>query len=121
MLHRVPALEIVKGFPGDWIKLTKLAAAKDDCGAYAFVYFPNDTLKAEIRVGEISGEEANAWWYNPRDGETYNAEGGKTQLPFNKFPCGLHQTYVFDPPGDDGYGKDWMLILDDSEKGYLKP
>lgn len=121
ILNRVPSPELIKGFSGDWVKRTKLAAAHADDGAYAFIYFPGDTVQAEIRVSMISGQKANAWWYNPRDGEVYDLEGEKTNHPFAEFGCNMHQSYVFDPPGERGYGKDWVLILDDSDKGYGKP
>lgn len=118
---RIPAPDLIKGNAGDWIKLSKMAAARSDNGAYAFIYFPSDTIEAEIRVCEISGMKANAWWYNPRDGETYDNEGEKTDQAFAQFPCNLHQTNMFNPPGEEGGAYDWILILDDMDKGFKKP
>lgn len=99
----------------------KPGAARADDGAYAFIYFPIDTLKAEIRVCYISGKKANAWWYNPRDGETYDTQGIKSDEPFAQYPCNFHQITLFDPPGEEGAGKDWILILDDRDKEFGKP
>ena len=120
-LQRIPASEMIVGGQGEWTKLTKISAARADDGAYAFIYFPADAISAEIRVSEISGKSAAAWWYNPRDGETYDAQGMKTNRPFAEFPCHLHQVNVFDPPGEEGAGKDWVLILDDMDRGFEKP
>lgn len=121
MMHRVPAPDLVRDCDGDWVKKTRLAAAMDDSGAFAFIYFPGDSIQAEVRVSEISGEQACAWWFNPRDGETYNNNGEITLEPSDRYPCDKNQKYVFDPPGDNGLGYDWILILDDSGKMYIKP
>jgi len=121
LIQRIPAREMIKGCPGNWIKLTKPAAARSDDGSYAFIYFPADTMNIEVRVCEISGEKANAWWFNPRDGEMYDADGNRTDQPFLQFACNLHQTNIFNPPGNDGHRKDWILVLDDSEKMFKKP
>ncbi len=118
MMHRVPAPDLITGCPGDWVKRTKMAAAIDDGGAYAFVYFPADTIQAEIRISEISGKQAGASWFNPRDGKTYNNEGEVVKDPFALFPCDKNQRITFDPPGNNGLKHDWILILDDAEKNF---
>lgn len=55
-----------------------------------------------VKMGKISGAELNAYWFNPRNGNsiklgTYKNEG----------------TQNFSPP-QTGYGNDWVLLLDDS-------
>ncbi|MBN2634327.1 MAG: hypothetical protein JXR66_12270, partial [Bacteroidales bacterium] len=121
LLHRVPAPDLISACPGDWVKRTKMAAAIDDGGAYALVYFPGDTIQAEVRISEISGKQAAAWWFNPRDGKTYNNGGEIIQGPFAHFPCDKNQRKTFDPPGDNGLKYDWILILDDSGKNFQEP
>jgi hypothetical protein len=57
----------------------------------------------------ITGSEVLAWWYNPRNGEA-------TQV--GKFANqGVRE---FTPP-DNGEMTDWVLVLDDSSKGYPPP
>jgi hypothetical protein len=77
--------------------------------SYAFIYIPTgQTVK--IKMGKISGEEVNAWWYNPRTGET--EEIGEKEN---------EGTIEFDPPGQSGKGNDWVLVLDNASKDYKKP
>jgi len=122
ILIRVPSQELLKGCPGDYTKKEKVWAARADDGSYAFVYFPMDTLNVEIRVGDgISGYKANAWWYNPRDGKTYNENLEETRQPYTQLGSNVYQTYIFNPPGEKGNGNDWILILDDAGKGFGKP
>jgi len=63
-----------------------------------------------IKLGSVSGLELNAWWYNPRTGEstkisTFENQGSK----------------LFDPPGDKVNGNDWVLVLDDASKNFNRP
>jgi hypothetical protein len=62
-----------------------------------------------VNMGKITGNKVLAYWFNPRNGEV--SEGVSYE---NK---GIIQ---FIPPSL-GYGLDWILVLDDSSKGYAKP
>lgn len=75
---------------------------------YAFIY----TAKGKeitVNMGKISGEKIVALWFDPRNGSV--KEGGsypnKGQLKFQ--------------PPTKGYAQDWVLILDDASKNYVKP
>ncbi|MER2599808.1 MAG: DUF4038 domain-containing protein, partial [Caldilineales bacterium] len=75
---------------------------------YLFVYSATGQ-PFSVNMGRISGSTVTGYWYNPRDGGvqnlgTYSNSG----------------TRLFTPPSS-GLGNDWVLILDDSSKGYLPP
>ncbi|MGC4036692.1 MAG: glycoside hydrolase family 140 protein [Chitinophagaceae bacterium] len=75
---------------------------------YLFVY--STTGKSfHVVLGKINGNELQAYWYNPRNGQA-------SDLPVveNK---GIKE---FKPP-TSGYGQDWVLVLDDAAKKYPKP
>ena len=81
------------------------AAARTDDGNTAIIYFPrNKTIT--VAMNQISGETANVWWFNPRDG---SAQAGGT-LP----TTGSHQ---FSPPTNH----DWLLVLDNAELNLPAP
>ncbi len=119
--ERIPAQEMIEGEPGDWATLHKAMAGIAKDSTWAIVYFPNDTRKHNIRLGIISGNRTNAWWYNPRDGKCYTSENVETDHPFAEFASKGDQVYEFDPPGNRGPTNDWILILDEVNAGYLKP
>jgi len=66
---------------------------------YAFLYtYRGKTLK--VNMGKIKGNEAEASWYNPKNGETTNIGTFKNENVLD-----------FDPPGEPNDGNDWVLIL----------
>ena len=75
---------------------------------YIFVY--SSTGKSfTVNAGKISGKQLNAFWFDPKNGKTKDA-GQFDNKATNKFT-----------PPDSGYGKDWILIIDDASKNYPKP
>jgi len=101
LLDRVPDQSLIEqntNGPSDRIQATR---GKD----YAFIY-TSGGRQITVNAGKISGNEFTASWYDPRKGEAKLI--GKFT---NK---GRHQ---FKPP-TSGYGRDWVLVLDDSDKGY---
>ena len=75
---------------------------------FAFIYSTKGKAFT-INMGKISGEKVIAYWYDPRNGSikdigTFMNKG----------------TQQFEPP-TEGYGQDWVLILDDVSQGYGKP
>jgi hypothetical protein len=72
---------------------------------YIFVY--SSTGKPfTVNLGTISGQRLQAYWYDPRNGKTTAIDAIQN--------TGAKQ---FTPPSS-GYGKDWVLILDDAAKKY---
>jgi len=59
-----------------------------------------------VVLGKISGKMLNAYWFNPRNGTLKSDE--RIENSGNK---------KYTPPAN-GYGQDWVLILDDVEKNY---
>ena len=75
---------------------------------YAFIYTALGK-PFTVNLGKISGSKLSAIWFNPKNGEVKDA--GKLDN---------NGTKQFTPP-TSGYGQDWVLVLDDTSKNYLKP
>src|SRR4051812_37968836 len=74
---------------------------------YAFVYSPQGR-KFSVNLEKL-GPKVQAWWYNPRDGAA--AEAGTFDTS---------ETREFTCPSE-GFGSDWVLVLDDAAKKFGKP
>ncbi|QHS56912.1 DUF4038 domain-containing protein [Mucilaginibacter sp. 14171R-50] len=103
LLDRVPDQSVVlendKPAPG------RIQAARGT--DYIFVYSASGEPFTVV-ANKISGNTLNAYWYNPRDGKTRDA-GTVSNRRDNKFS-----------PPSNGYGQDWVLVLDDAAKQYQK-
>ena len=83
-------------------------ATRDRSGSYAMVYTPLGqpvTVNLEI----LSGAQVRAWWYDTRHGTateigTFSRQGNR----------------AFTPP-IHGKGNDWVLVLDDADRGFAAP
>jgi hypothetical protein len=72
---------------------------------YAFIYSAAGKSFTVI-LGKIEGKILNVYWFNPRNGSI------KKEIAIvNK------GSKLYNPP-TTGYGQDWVLILDDTEKKY---
>jgi hypothetical protein len=103
VLDRVPDQTLVTN-PLSNFERIQATRGKD----YAFIY----TTKGKaitVNMGKISGAQVMASWYNPRDGKTKD---------IGKFDNKGTQKFK---PDTEGYGQDWVLILDDVSKNYAKP
>jgi hypothetical protein len=69
-------------------------------------------------MGRISGQRVQAWWFNPRDGQTYGADGIPAPIPFGEFAA--EATYTFTAP-TSGVEDDWVLVLDSVEREFGRP
>jgi hypothetical protein len=83
----------------------RIVATRGD--GYAFVYSPQGR-KFSVDVQKL-GPKVQAWWYNPRDGAA--TEAGMLEA------SGTHD---FTCPSE-GFGSDWVLVLDDAAKKFGKP
>ena len=72
---------------------------------YAFVYSAVGK-PFTINPGKISGNTITATWFDPRTGKTQSAGTFTNQKP-----------QQFKPP-TQGYGQDWVLVLDDASKNF---
>ena len=80
-----------------------LAAIRGD--GYAFVYDAQGRPFTLV-LGKISGERVKCWWYNPRSGDS---------VSIGEFENRGTRNFV--APAE-GFGADWVLIVDDLAKGY---
>ncbi len=83
-----------------------LAATRGE--GYAFVYDAQGR-PFTVNLGKISGDRVKCWWFNPRSGDSSDAGGFENK--------GIHE---FTAPSE-GFGSDWVLILDDASKGFEPP
>ncbi|MEX1029687.1 MAG: glycoside hydrolase family 140 protein [Paenibacillaceae bacterium] len=74
---------------------------------YAFIY--SSTGKAfTVNMGKISGNTVKTYWYNPRKG---------TSVRIGEYKNSGKRTFT---PPSNGRGNDWVLVMDDSSKGYAR-
>jgi Putative collagen-binding domain of a collagenase len=83
-----------------------IAATRGD--GYLFVYSAQGR-KFAVRPGKISGEMLKGWWYNPRSGAAQ---------AIGDFDNRLEHTFT---PPSEGFGSDWVLVLDDASKRFAPP
>lgn len=103
MLERVPDQSIINDARGlsDHIQATR---GKD----YIFVYSAQGR-KFTVNTSKISAQDLVPTWYNPKNGESKKGEKFKNS-----------SSREFTPPSE-GYGNDWVLIIDDASKNYPNP
>ena len=76
--------------------------------SYIMLYF-SKAHEVEVRTGAIAGDGIRGWWFDPRTGAAEE--------------IGVHakqERRRFRTP-DDNMGRDWILVLDDSSRGYGPP
>lgn len=103
MLDRVPDQSLIADALGtnDRIQATR---GKD----YIFVY-SSFGKKFTVNTSLISGSNFQTYWYNPRN--------GKAQ-PADKVAKKGRQEFT---PPTNGYGHDWVLVIDDASRNYPAP
>ena len=65
--------------------------------------------KLTVNMDKISGSKVKAYWYNPRNGaseeiSTFDNTGTREFIPHY-----------------EGFGSDWVLVLDDASKNFASP
>lgn len=85
----------------------RITATRGD--GYVFVYSAQGR-RFTVRSGKIPGERLKGWWYNPRSGAAEKIAGD-----FDN-----HADREFVPPSE-GFGSDWVLVLDDASRSYPAP
>lgn len=103
MLDRVPDQSLVTDALGanDRIQATR---GKD----YIFVYSAQGK-PVTVNTNKISASQIRSFWYSPRNGDVkdINTDANKGQQTF-RAPT-------------QGYGQDWVLVVDDASKNYPLP
>ena len=83
-------------------------ATRDEEGTYAMVYAPvGRAFSVDVEV--IKGGKVVAWWFNPRNGESFR---------IGDFENKGQREFVSPSPGEF---QDWVLVLDDATMGYPPP
>ncbi len=72
---------------------------------YAFIYSAAGK-PFTVNPGKVSGKRVTATWFDPRSGKAQPAGTFDNQRPM-----------LFKPP-TQGYGQDWVLVLDDVARNY---
>jgi hypothetical protein len=104
LLGRVPDHTLIASHgDGGW----HVQATRGGDGSYAMFYVvaPNQTFTIDPR--SLSGRTLRAWWYDPRSGRATEIRTLPTSTP-----------QQFTTPRD---GPDWVLVLDDVDRGYPPP
>lgn len=82
-------------------------AAKARDNSFAIIYIPHGQT-VDISLEMFGDKEVNAWWYNPRLGESIQLK-----------PVKGGQIQTFNPPFDSKRGNDWVLVLDDLASNFF--
>lgn len=98
--ERVPDQSVIVDTVGK--KYNHITATRGKSYLFAYTY---NGRKFKIKLGKISGESVNAYWYNPRNG---------MRTFINKYQN--KGTTEFDPPGIRKDGNDWVLILKENKQ-----
>ncbi|MEA3225983.1 MAG: DUF4038 domain-containing protein, partial [Planctomycetota bacterium] len=113
--RRIPDQDLIAGHPGEGE--TRIQATRAENGEYAFIYVAN-SQKFDVDLSRLTGSDIQAWWFNPRDGKTYDTGGAASQRPFAGFNRGSVQTFT---PPFAGKEQDWVLVLDDASRQFGTP
>lgn len=117
MLSRIPLPKAILSDAGKAQDQSIIRATGSADGAYLMVYSTKG-LSIEIDMELISGDRARAWWFSPRDGHVYDAQGHPTDVPFAVLPT--RDRAAFTPPSS-GEDQDWVLVLDDAARDMGTP
>ncbi len=104
-LSRIPDQSLLQSDPGSTY-LNLVCATRDDKGAYAMIYLPQNK-PVSIDLAKLSGGNKKAWWFDPRT--------GKAMVTKNKLKNGVQ---AFAPPAGD---QDWVLVIDDASRSFSPP
>ena len=83
-------------------------ATRDVQGTYAMVYAPVGRAFS-VNMEVIKGTDVLAWWFNPRNGESYR---------IGHFGNKGNREFISPSPGEF---QDWVLVLDDAAMNYPPP
>jgi hypothetical protein len=97
--------KVVTAGLGEFRGLDYLAAARTSDGSAVIAYMPSNR-KITVDMGRVSGSQAKAWWFDPRNGKASAA---------GEFPT--TRARDFTPPAEG----DWVLVLDDAARRLPAP
>jgi hypothetical protein len=107
MLIRIPDQSLIAG-PVSESATERVEAMRGGDGSYAFI-FTATGKPFTVDLTKLSGQRLWGWWYDPRTGEAESC---------GEWP--REGSREFTPPSS-AEGKDWVLVLDDSSRGFASP
>jgi len=107
MQQRIPDSSIIEEGQSS-INSEHMEAFKSADNSYGMVYLPTGK-KVTLNLQFIKGKKITAWWFNPKN-NTMRKEGTFDRQDKMEFT-----------PNATGTGNDWVLVIDDMDKGYKKP
>jgi hypothetical protein len=84
----------------------RIVATRGD--GYAFIYSAQGR-KFAVDLSKLGAAKIKTWWYNPRTGTAADA-GTLDGTGTREFACPA-----------EGFGSDWVLVLDDASKNFAAP
>jgi hypothetical protein len=109
--NRIPDPSLIVGGQGAWEDHAE--ATRDVGGRYAFIYVPTGK-PVTVHFSRFQGvPRIRAWWFDPRSGLT--TPGGERDVIWKQ------ERQEYTPPGPQGRGQDWVLILDDARQNFPAP
>lgn len=84
------------------------------------MYYLTSGQNVTASLSNLKGPKLNAWWFNPRTGETCDPAGKSSNRPFAVLEIGKGRE-EFDPPGEPADDNDWVLVLDDISRNFPPP
>lgn len=104
--NRVPDQSLIVGTP--YAAVDRLQATRGADGSFAFIYSASGKA-VTVNLNKLSGKQVTARWYNPRAAKS---------VYLGVFAKNGNRTFT---APSSGVNNDWVLVLDDSSKGYRKP
>jgi hypothetical protein len=101
-----PAQDLVLGANAPGEGFVRAALAQDR--SFAFVYSPRGETVA-VDQGRLGAVDVTSWWFDPRYGRAY------------KVHTGVGTGIQFFTPPSAGRGCDWILVIDDTSRGFPPP
>ena len=103
----LPDQDVLAGDAGTGAGHQRAARASD--GSFLFAYTPLGR-PVRVRLEALTGDSVVAYWFDPRTGAatrigTFAREG----------------LWSFDPPEEEGRGRDWILVIDDASRAFPLP
>jgi hypothetical protein len=86
-------------------ELDRVRSARAEAGSFLIAYVPSGR-PVSVNMDKITGKKVKARWYDPRTGKWRE---------IGEFPNTGVREFVTPSKGDRD---DWVLVLDDLEKGY---
>jgi enterochelin esterase-like enzyme len=117
-LSRIPDDGTVLGSPAG-TRADRIQVTRGADRSWA-MYYLTTGQPVQASLANLTGPQLNAWWFNPRDGKTYGADGTASDRPFAEVNI-ADKKARFDPPGEPGEGNDWVLVLDNARLNFPPP